>query len=274
MTFGPRRSTQARDDAVDHPENTMRRLLLAACLALAASGCASTGGATASDIAAVLASPSRSADDKARDVRDKPAEVLALAGFKRGDTVADILAGGGYYSEILAGIVGPRGKVLLVNNHGYDAFGKKGYTERLANNRLPNVTHVVGPSDALGLGENVLDGAVAVMSYHDLYWVDDKQGWPKIDASQFLGQVVRALKSGGVLLVVDHSAKQGTGSAAAQDLHRIDEQFTIADFRQAGLQWEAAIPVLRNEGDDRTQNVFAPAIRGNTDRFVHLYRKP
>ena len=251
------------------------RLLLAACsVAIALSACASAPVATSSDIERVLANPARSQADRERDARDKPAEVLALAKFKRGDTVADILAGGGYYSEILSGIVGPNGKVLLVNNPGYDGFGKKGYTERLAGNRLPNVQHIVGPSDALGMGENVLDGAVIVMSYHDLYWVDDKQGWPKVDAGQFLDQITRALKPGGVLVVVDHSAKQGTGSADAQTLHRIDEQFTIADFRRHGLEWEAAIPVLRNADDDRSKNVFDPAIRGKTDRFVHLYRKP
>ena len=257
----------------------MRRLLLASCIASCVavatlSGCASMGGASSSDIAAVLASPSRSAADKERDARDKPAEVLALARFKRGDTVADLLSGGGYYAEILSGIVGPGGKVLLVNNPGYENFGKKGLAERLADGRLPNVQHIVGPSDALGLGENALDGAVIVMSYHDLYWVDDKQGWPKIDAGQFLDQVVRALKPGGVLVVVDHSAKEGTGSADAQTLHRIEEKYAIADFRKHGLHWEAAIPVLRNEADDRSKNVFDPDIRGKTDRFVHLYRKP
>ena len=257
----------------------MRRVLFVPCLAstlalVLLSGCAGVSVSPSPAIARVLANPARSAADRERDARDKPAEVLALAKFKRGDTVADLLAGGGYYREILAGIVGPSGKVLLVNNPGYEAFGRKALAERLAGNRLPNVTHVVGPTDALGMGENVLDGAVIVMSYHDLYWVDEKEGWPKVDAGRFLDQVVRALKPGGVLLVVDHSAKAGTGSAEAQTLHRIDEQFAIADFRQHGLQWEAAIPVLRNPDDDRSKNVFDPAIRGRTDRFVHLYRKP
>jgi predicted methyltransferase len=253
----------------------MRRLLLASCIALATlCGCASTGAASSgSDIATVLASPTRSAEDQARDPRDKPAEVLALAGFDRGDTVADVLAGGGYYSEILSGIVGPEGQVLLVNNPGYDNFGKEGWTARLANDRLPNVKHVVGPSDALGLGENTLDGAVMVMAYHDLYWVDEKEGWPKIDAGQFLDQMARALKPGGVLLVVDHSAQPATGNGAAQTLHRIDEQFAIADFRKHGLVLERESAVLRNPGDDRSKNVFDPAIRGKSDRFVHLYRK-
>lgn len=253
----------------------MRTLLLASCVAVALlSGCAGVSINESAGIERVLANPARSASDRERDARDKPAEVLALARFKRGDTVADILSGGGYYAEILSGIVGPGGKVLLVNNPGYENFGKKGLAERLAANRLPNVTHVVGPSDALGMGDRVLDGAVIVMSYHDLYWVDEKEGWPRVDAGLFLDQVARALKPGGVLLVVDHSARQGTGSADAQALHRIDEQFAIADFRKHGLEWEAAIPVLRNPDDDRSKNVFDPAIRGRTDRFVHLYRKP
>jgi len=252
----------------------MRQMTLAACIAIASlTGCASVDIGGAANIAGVLANPARSSADRERDARDKPAEVLALARFKRGDTVADILAGGGYYSEILSGIVGPGGKVLLVNNPGYDKFGKAGLAERLADNRLPNVTHVAGPSAALGLVDASLEGAVMVMSYHDLYWVDDKQGWPKIDAGQFLDQVVRALKPGAVLLVVDHSAREGTGSSDAQTLHRIDERFAIADFRKHGLDWEAAIPVLRNKDDDRSKNVFDPAIRGRTDRFVHLYRK-
>lgn len=254
----------------------MRHLLLAACIAIATClpGCASVDIGSAAKVEAVLANPARSSADRERDVRDKPAEVLALARFKRGDTVADILAGGGYYSEILSGIVGPGGKVLLVNNPGYDNFGKKGLAERLGNNRLPNVTHVAGPSEALGLADASLDGALIVMSYHDLYWVDEKEGWPKVDAGQFLDQVVRAMKPGAVLLVVDHSARQGSGSSDAQTLHRIDEQFAIADFRKHGLEWESAIPVLRNKDDDRSKNVFDPAIRGKTDRFVHLYRKP
>jgi len=250
------------------------RLQLAACLAtIALCACAGAPVATSSDIERVLANPARSQADRERDARDKPAEVMALAKFRQGDTVADILGGGGYNSEILSGIVGPSGHVLLVNNPGYDGFGKKGWSERLANDRLPNVQHIVGPSDALGMGENTLDGAVIVMSYHDLYWVDEKEGWPKVDAGRFLDQIARALKPGGVLLVVDHSALAGTGSAAAQALHRIDEQFAIADFRKHGLEWIAAMPYLRNPDDDRSKPVFDPSIRGKTDRFVHLYRK-
>jgi predicted methyltransferase len=221
-----------------------------------------------------LAEQSRPLADRERDLRDKPAEVLALAGFRRGDVVADVFGGGGYYSEILSGIVGKRGRVLLVNNPQYAAYARKDQETRFAGDRLANVERIVAPTAALGLGERQLDGAIMVMAYHDLYWVDEKEGWPAIDAAQFLGQLAAALKPGGVLLVVDHAARDGSGKADAQTLHRIDEQFAIADFRANGLEWVASIPALRRTDDDRGKNVFDPAIRGRTDRFVHLYRKP
>ena len=247
----------------------------AIALAFAAlAGCAHVGVADRDAIVRQLASPSRSAEARERDARDQPEAVLALAGFGRGDTIADIFGGGGYYSEILSGIVGPRGKVLLINNAPYDGFAKKGLGPRLAGNRLPNVTYSIMPNEALGLGTNTLDGALIVMSYHDLYVADDKDGWPAIDAGQFIDQIVAALKPGGRLLIVDHAARDGTGKADAQALHRIEETFAVKDFKAHGLEFAGSIEVLRNRDDDRSRNVFDPAIRGRTDRFVHLYRKP
>src|SRR6185312_15732363 len=84
--------------------------------------------------------------------------------------------------------------------------------------------------------ENTLDAVVMMKVYHDLYWVSAEDGWPKVDAGSVLDQIVRALKPGGVVLVIDHSAKPGTGSSAAQDLHRIDEAFTQEDFESHGLK--------------------------------------
>ena len=70
----------------------MRSLPLAVlALAFAAlAGCAHVGVADRDAIARQLAAPSRSADDRERDARDRPDAVLELAGFARGDTIADI----------------------------------------------------------------------------------------------------------------------------------------------------------------------------------------
>lgn len=247
-------------------------LALAACLLLLG-GCASIGTSPNDRIAAALADPARSDSDRARDGRDHPLEVLTLAGFGKGMTIADIFGGGGYYSEILADVVGPTGQIRLINNPAYDGYARKGLATRLADNRLPNVHYEIAPPEAMNLGTASLDGALIVMSYHDLYVDDPGDNWPAIDAGQFIDQIVAALKPGATLLIVDHQARPGSGKDDAQKLHRIEDKFAIADFRAHGLEFAGSLPILANPADDHTLNVFDKAIRGQTDRFVHVYRK-
>ena len=213
----------------------------------------------------------RSAKDRERDARELPAEVLKFAGFKPGQKVADIFGGAGYYAELVSYVVGPQGQVLLLNNAPYHEFAKDGLKERFTEGRLPNVKRTTVESCNLRLGQAQFDGALIVMSYHDLYYKDE--GWPEIDAANFLDQVNRALKPGGALLIIDHAAKDGTGSSAAQDLHRIDEAFARKDIASHGFKYEGSFDKLRNPQDDKGVLVFNPAVRGKTDRFVHLYRK-
>jgi len=219
-----------------------------------------------------VATEGRSDKDRQRDARDKPAEVLAFAGFEPGMRIADIFGGGGYYSEILAYLVGPTGHVLLVNDPAYAKFAADDQSVRFRDGRLSQVERLVVPNEDLKLGKSTLDGALFVMSYHDLYF-EDKADFPRIDASQLLGQVHAALKPGGLLLIVDHSAVAGSGMALAQTLHRIDEQFAIKDIESHGFKLVRTYDGLRNAADDRSKRVFDPAIRGKTDRFVHLYRR-
>ena len=217
--------------------------------------------------------PARSAADRERDARDHPAEVLAFAGIKRGDRVADVFGGAGYYSELLQQAVGDSGHVLLLNNGGYQAYAKQGQAERFADGRLAQVERRVAEAADLGLGEAQFDAIVMVMAFHDVYWVDEKEGWPAIDRSKFNAQLARALKPGGVLLIVDHAARDGTGMDAVNALHRIDEAFVRRELEQAGLSFDGSLDLLRHPEDDRSKHVFDAAIRGNTDRFVHRYRK-
>ena len=225
------------------------------------------------NIAKAVAAPERSSKDRERDARDKPVELLAFAGVKPGMNVADVFGGGGYWTELLARAVGPTGSATLVNNEGYANFAKDDIQLRFADGRLKDVKQRVGQSSALGMGSGEYHLILIFMGYHDLYWVDEKEGWPKIDAGNFLTQLNAALKPGGKLLIVDHAAKEGTGSSAAQDLHRIDEAFTKQDFTGHGFLFEKAFTGYRNSTDDHTKMVFDAAIRGKTDRFAHLYRK-
>jgi predicted methyltransferase len=252
----------------------MRHALLTfAAVALAATILPAAARAAGPSVYAdAVAEARRSAADRERDARDRPAEVLAFAGLAPGMSVADIFGGSGYYAELLAHVVGPQGRVLLVNNAPYLAFAGKDYKTRFADGRLPQVQRSVIETCDLKLAAESLDVAMIVMSYHDLYHYDP-EGWPRIDAGHFLEQIRRAVKPGGAFLIVDHAARAGTGSSAAQDLHRIDEQFAIADIEKHGFVLEKRWDGLRNADDDRTVVVFDPKVRGRTDRFVHLYRR-
>jgi predicted methyltransferase len=74
-------------------------------------------------------------------------------------------------------------------------------------------------------------------------------------------------------LLVDHSAKPGTGQTQTGTLHRIDEQFARADFESRGMRAVAESAILRNPGDAREQRSFDSPVAGKTDRFVVVFKK-
>jgi predicted methyltransferase len=232
----------------------------------------SAGAAAADRFDAAVKHPGRSAADIERDPKDKPARVLRLTGIGPGMHVVDVLGGSGYYSELLSYLVGPKGEVLLVNTAGPDSVDPT-WTERLAGDRLPNVTRRAVDLSAMQLGTATFDAALLIKVYHDLYWKGLTDGPPKIDAKSVLDQIAAALKPGGVLLVVDHSAKAGTGSADADSLHRIDEVYARRDIESHGFKLVAHADFLRNPSDDRTTISYKPPALGKTDRFVYVFRK-
>jgi predicted methyltransferase len=247
----------------------MRKLLIGALGVLA---CATAFAADPNTLQQALANPARTAADRERDVRDKPAEVLTFAGVKPGMTVADIFGAGGYYTEILSYAVGPTGKVLIVDNVPYANFSAKEKKERFTEGRLGNVTHRLVEASYLNLPPKSLDLVVIVMSYHDIYWLDEKEGWPAINADGFFESLKAALKPNGRVLIVDHNAAKGSGTAAASKLHRLEEDFTKADFAKHGFVLEKTFDGLRNPKDQLDKMVYDATVKGKTDRYVHLYK--
>jgi predicted methyltransferase len=228
---------------------------------------ASAGGG---NLAAALASANRPAEDKARDADRKPAELLQFFGVKPGTTTVDIIALGGYVTEALSVAVGPKGKVYAQNPpvalQLREGMYAKALTERLANNRLPNVVRVDGDlpaSSQIPLGS--VDVAITAMNYHDVRNMDASNGVP------FLKAVYTMLKPGGVFGVTDHVGNDGANNA---QLHRIPKHFLIEDAKAAGFVVEAESDMLAHAADDHTKVVFDPTLRGKTDQFVVRLRKP
>lgn len=243
-----------------------------ASLLLAASSLAY--GASPADLYdKAVAHPGRSADDLKRDATDRPADVLRAAGIKPGMQVADFFAADGYYSELLSYVVGDAGHVLLLNNPPYDKFSRGAWKQRIERQHLANVEHRSVDPAQMGLADASFDAVIMVKVYHDLYWVAPQDGWPAIDAGAVLDQLAKALKPGGLLLVVDHAAKPGSGSSVAGSLHRIDEAFMRKDFESHGFAFVRTSDVLRRRDDARDKISFEPPMLGKTDRFVYVFRK-
>jgi predicted methyltransferase len=231
---------------------------------------ATSAGAATDPIASALADPARSAEDRARDERDHAAQVLSFFGVAPGMVVVDMFAAGGYFSELIARIVGPTGKVYLYNNKGYAGYAAKPLAARVESGRLQNVVVLEKEVGDIGIPRGSVDLVLMSMSYHDVYFKDE--GW-SVDPASLFAEVNSMLKKGGTLAIVDHVAALGSGSSAAQELHRIDVAFAQKDIESRGFKLVGSLDVLRNSGDDHTKVVFDPAVRGHTDRFVQKYVK-
>lgn len=221
-------------------------------------------------ITAALASPARPAEDSARDAARHPGEILAFAGVKPGDTVVDFIMGGGYFTRILSGAVGPSGTVYAYQPAEFIRFqAKYGESLKAVSAALPNAKPLDGSVIALDLPDN-LDLVITVQNYHDLHL----KPFPTATAATVNAEVFKSLKPGGVFLIVDHAAASGAGLAVADTLHRIDVADVRAEVEAAGFKLEAESPILRDAADPHTANVFDPVIRGKTDQFILKFRKP
>ncbi|HEY7641809.1 MAG TPA: hypothetical protein VH814_18915 [Steroidobacteraceae bacterium] len=259
--------------------HTVHRLIIC-ILAATLTACASSpsgspatpsqGGAAGGGLAAALASADRPAEDKGRDADRKPAELMQFFGVKPGMTTVDLIALGGYVTEVLSVAVGPKGKVYAQNPpvalQLRDGMYAKQITERLAGERLPNVVRVDADLPASAqIPPGSVDVAITAMNYHDIYNRSPEA------AVGFLKAVYTMLKPGGVLGVTDHVGNDGANNA---QLHRIPKHFLIDDAKAAGFTIDGESDILAHPADDHTKVVFDPTLRGKTDQFVVRLRKP
>lgn len=230
---------------------------------------ASSGGKTDGNIVAAVANPARPDADKARDAARKPHEVMRLARVRGGDRVVDFGAGGGYYTRLLSGAVGEAGQVT--------AFNPTWVMERFpqlndamaaltANPAFANVRAAQAPMDTPGFATESLDSVFIVLLYHDAFWNG-------VDVAKMNRAIFDGLRSGGRYVVIDHSAEAGSGTRDVESLHRIDSDVVLDQVLSAGFQLESSGDFLRNADDPRTGGVFGE-MRGKTDRFIYVFRKP
>jgi predicted methyltransferase len=241
-------------------------------LSLAAVGAAARAD-TPPAVAAALADPARPADQTARDAARKPAEIVAFAGMKSADRVIDFIPGGGYFTMIFSGVVGPQGRVFAVVPALVEARAAP-ETAKITTFAAthPNISVVVSKGFDLTVPGGPVDVVFTAQNYHDLYNIPSPD--PAATLLTFNKAVFAALKPGGIYVVEDHAAPAGSGFSDTKTLHRIDPAVVIKDVEAAGFVLDGQSGVLSNPQDPRTKIVFDPSIRGHTDQFLFRFRKP
>nr|WP_240600318.1 methyltransferase domain-containing protein [Lysobacter silvestris] len=216
-------------------------------------------------VKAAVADPARVEDAKV-DARRHGGEIVAFTGVKPGDNVLELIPGGGYFTRIFSKTVGAKGHVYAVWPTEYDESTDKLQAVAAAN---PNVEILKQAAAALTVPAPV-DVVFTSQNYHDY---PDKFMGP-VDLAKFNAQVFAALKPGGVFVIVDHVAADGSGLRDTDTLHRIDPAIVKQQVEAAGFKFAGESKVLRNPADNHTLKVFDKAIRGNTDQFVYKFSKP
>ena len=237
----------------------MKQLLATMVIALL---CSSANSQNTSALQQAMTNSSRPAQDKARDPIRKAPEILQFMGVKEADTVLDVIAMGGWYTEVLSYAVGENGKVYMQNNPiPLTQRSADERNERLS--RLSNVENWIGA--ITDIPPNSIDFTMTALNFHDVY------NRSADDADIMLKDILGALKPGGILAVLDHEGNKGADNPT---LHRVAFEDAVKAALNAGFVLVGTSDLLENPDDDHTLGPFDPSLERRTDRLVLKLEKP
>ncbi|HTY53898.1 MAG TPA: hypothetical protein VMB26_01795, partial [Candidatus Binataceae bacterium] len=199
---------------------------------------------TVDKLKAILASPDRSAQNKARDQYRHPLEVLTFFGIKPDMTVVEVWPGEGWYTEILAPFLKEHGKL-------YGAFptgqGAQRFKQKLATN--PKLYYGVtitehGPPETTRIAPE--GSADMVLTFRNVHNWMAKGFAPKMFTAMFL-----ALKPGGILGVVEHRANPAQPQDPQAKSGYVREDYVIKLAQDAGFQLVAKSDINANPKDTK-----------------------
>ena len=219
-------------------------------------------------VTAAVADPGRPAVDTARDANRKPAQTVAVSGLKPGDKIIELGSGGGYYSRILSKTVGDKGKIYAVVNAAQLA-ARPASADAIKAIAAVDTNIVVVPDDMTTLAAvpEKVDMVWTTENYHDFH-----NAMP--DMGPYNKAVFNALKPGGIYFVEDHASAPDAGLTVTRTLHRIDPKVVEAEIEAAGFKLVRTSDILAHPEDDHLKQNAETSIRGQTDRFIMVFRKP
>jgi predicted methyltransferase len=278
----------------------------AVLVACAATSPTPTTTLSAQQVAAVVASPDRSAADRTNDLRRKPEQMLAFIGIRPGMIALDVSAGGGYTTELLARAIGATGTVYGQRPPPRDANrAATGPAQPEGESRpgiaatpasaVPQAAVPRNPAGPVAERESRLRSAGvaaapmvpvnqpfenpvpagvadARLDLVTLMFNYHDLGFLGVDRARMNRAIYQALKPGGMYVVADHAGRTGTGISESGTLHRIEESFLRKEVEDAGFRLREEGTFLRNPNDPRDRNTPDPP--QPKDEFVLKFVKP
>jgi len=220
-------------------------------------------------IAKAVANPARPADHREADPLRKPAETLAFSGVRPGMTVGEFYPGGGYFTRMISGVVGPTGHVYGLENQGWKGAVKANQELFAECKKCTNVTMEAQPFGTVSFPKP-LDLAWITQNYHDLKIAE----YGKVDTIAFDRAVYKALKPGGTFFILDHQGPAGMTDEQIAKMHRINRDVVVKEVTSVGFKLAAEGKFLRRPGDDHTLSIFDKKIQGHTDQYALRFVKP
>ncbi|MGH9346042.1 MAG: class I SAM-dependent methyltransferase [Vicinamibacterales bacterium] len=190
-------------------------------------------------LAIVVVAARQSSRDETREEWQKVPEIVQALGIRSGSSVADVGAGGGFFTLRLAEVVGSAGRVYAVDVAEDDL---RRLRERTTNAGLRQVEVIAGARDNPRLPDGAIDAVLIVNAYHEMS-----------EHQAMLRAIRRALKPDGDLVIVEPivESRRGGSRARQERSHEIEPKYVEGDLRDAGFDiLELRDPFTRRPAGD------------------------
>lgn len=177
--------------------------------------------------------------EEKREKAVKLPEILEALAISTGSHVADIGAGGGFFTARLAKQVGPTGRVFAVDID--DKYAIPKLKELVEKQSLTNVRVILSQPADPKLTAGSLDAALFVNAYHEV----EPYG-------EMLSHIMEALKPGGRLVVVDNMPQHTRPRPRADQAknHVLAPEVVEPEFRAAGFEVVARLDDFIDRPDE------------------------
>ncbi len=222
-------------------------------------------------VEAALAAEARPESHRERDRNRRPLQTLKFFGLKDDMRVLELLPGGGWYTRVLAPVLAENGTLYVAIGTNWmqenvliePGFDEVEVLETSANVRRPEGSRYYALDD-FDFGVSDLDMVLTFRNMHNF----DTESRERMNR-----QVFRALKSGGLYGVVDHT-KRHMEPENVENRRRIDPVVVIKEMQDQGFEFVGHSDLHYRADDELRYEVGRRSVTGNTDRFTLLFRKP